>query len=173
MRVIFEFDEAMETLGDSRYELTKKLATLFTETVHKVNAGDYGKKELEAWAPLPPDFASWEKEFVKAPPFVAIDHRKSVNPAGSVIGFCNLEASGLINYFYVSWERQGLGVASELLRFTEQKGAKIGLSRLFLFSSITAMGFFEKMGYKVVKRNTVIRKGASLVNYKMEKELER
>ena len=38
------------------------LAELFYDTVHTVNAKDYGKEQLDAWAPDKMDLKQWDLE---------------------------------------------------------------------------------------------------------------
>src|SRR6267378_2564060 len=52
-------------------EDTATLARLFTETVHSVNAADYSRAQLAAWAPDPPDMEHWRRRFSERIAFVA------------------------------------------------------------------------------------------------------
>ena len=50
------------------------LASLFYETVHTVNAKDYSKEQLAAWAPSIPNLTLWNKSFLEHKTLVAIKH---------------------------------------------------------------------------------------------------
>ena len=53
----------------------------------------------------------------------------------------------------------------------EQAAREAECSKMTSDVSITALPFFEKRGYRVVRRQEVERKGVILVNFKMEKAL--
>ena len=41
----------------------RELAELFYDTVHTVNAGDYTKEQLDAWATGHVDLEAWDRSF--------------------------------------------------------------------------------------------------------------
>ena len=49
----------MITLRDYTPADLEAVLTLFYETVHTVNAGDYSSAQLDAWAPRVPDRVAW------------------------------------------------------------------------------------------------------------------
>ena len=114
------------------------LAELFYSTVHTANAKDYSKEQLDAWAPRSRNLKDWNRDFEKHISFVAIDDR-------TIVGFGDIEENGYLN---------------------KLEGAVQG--NVFTHASITAKPFFEKRGYKVIKRQTVKRRGVLLTNFVME-----
>ena len=50
----------MITLHDYTPADLEAVLTLFYETVHTVNAGDYSSAQLDAWAPRVPDRVAWQ-----------------------------------------------------------------------------------------------------------------
>lgn len=54
----------------------------------------------------------------------------------------------------------------------EEQAIQSGFKRIWTCASITAKGFFERYGYKVIKRQQVERKDVLLTNYVMEKHFE-
>lgn len=52
----------------------KRLAELFYETVHSVNAKDYTKEQLTAWATGDVDLSVWDKSFLEHKTLVAVEN---------------------------------------------------------------------------------------------------
>ncbi|WP_293704193.1 GNAT family N-acetyltransferase [uncultured Parasutterella sp.] len=115
-----------------------ELAELFYTTVHTANAKDYSKEQLDAWAPLTRNLKEWNRSFEKHISFVAVENKQIVG------------------------QRMGIGTAI----CNKLEGAVQG--NVFTHASITAKPFFEKRGYKVIKGQTVKRRGVLLTNFVME-----
>ena len=50
----------------------RELAELFYDTVHTVNAGDYTKEQLDAWATGHVDLEAWDRSFREQHTLVAL-----------------------------------------------------------------------------------------------------
>ena len=70
-----------------------QIACLYFETVHRVNARDYGPEQIEAWAPRVYPDAFWQRRFRHYRVLVAEDE-------GAVVGFVALAPKGEIDCFY-------------------------------------------------------------------------
>lgn len=138
-----------------------ELAELFYQTVHSVNAKDYSKEQLDAWATGTVDTEGWNRSFLKNHTVVATENDE-------IIGFGDIDDYGYLDMLYVHKNHQRKGVASaicsELERFAE------GM-RITTHASVTAKRFFEQRGYRTIKEQTVIRHGVSLTNFVMEKQV--
>lgn len=81
-----------------------------------------------------------------------------------------LDESGYLDRLYVRKDYQRQGIASaicdELERFAAGK-------TITTHASITAKPFFLHRGYRVVRKQEVIRRGVALTNLVMEKRSER
>ncbi len=143
------------------------LSKIFYHTIHTINAKDYTKEQLDAWAPWSSvqDYSGWKEKLEKIQPFVALID-------GVIVGFAEFEPNGHIDCFYVHHEFQSIGVGSTLMAEVEKEASRSALPRIYAEVSITAKPFFEKQGFKVVKRQTVTIRGAELTNYIMEKIYE-
>jgi len=135
------------------------LAELFYNTVHTVNAKDYTKAQLDAWATGNVDLEKWDRSFKEHYSVVALEDEM-------IIGFGDIDKTGYLDRLYVHSDFQGRGVACAICDWLEQavKG------RIVTHASITAKPFFEKRGYKVVKEQKIERQGIFLTNFVMEKE---
>lgn len=140
----------------------KHIASIFYNTVHTVNAKDYTKEQLNAWAPYYDNYAAWQEKCAQLNPFVAtID--------GTIVGFAEFEPNGHIDCFYVHHEFQGAGVGTALMREIEMEAREKLLPRMYTEVSITAKPFFVRKGFQVIKQQTVEIRDIKLTNFLMEK----
>jgi N-acetylglutamate synthase-like GNAT family acetyltransferase len=149
----------------ARDEDSEQIVRIFHETIHKVNVRDYTREQVDAWSPRMPNREEWTvRRLHTRATFVA-------DEGGIIAGFGELERDGHVDCFYChhEWQRQGVG--SAILARIEREAAQLGLGRLFTEASITAKPFFEARGFRVVARQTAVRRGVALVNFRMEKEL--
>lgn len=142
----------------------KHIAHVYYNTIHTVNAKDYTKEQLDAWAPWSSvqDYRGWQEKLEKSKPFVALIDN-------AIVGFAEFEPNGHIDCFYVHHEFQGAGVGSTLMHEVEKVAAVKSISRIYAEVSITAKPFFEAKGFQVVKQQTVQFRGVEFINFVMEK----
>lgn len=138
------------------------MAELFFNTVHAVNAKDYSKVQLDAWANGTPDILAWNKSFLKHNTLVA-------EANGIIVGFGDMDGDGYLDRLYVHKDYQAQGIGTAIVKELERQAILSGISHFSIHASITAKPFFEKHGYHVVRKNTVIRNKIELTNYVMEK----
>lgn len=136
----------------------KELTELFYNTVHTVNAKDYTKEQLDAWAAGQVDLEKWNQSLQEHFSVVAVD-------AGIIIGFGDIDKTGYLNRLFVHSDYQGKGVATVICNQLE--AAVQG--NIITHASITAKPFFEKRGYKVIKEQKVERQKTFLTNFIMIK----
>ncbi len=156
-------------LREYRREDLEEMERLFFETVHTVNAADYTKEQLWAWADNKVDHEAWHESFCR--------HRTVIAQLGErIAGFGDMAPDGYLDRLYVHREEQGHGVGTAICDYLEGQAAEgrcgtgEGAERFVTHASVTAKPFFEKRGYRVVKEQQVERKGVMLTNYIMEKE---
>lgn len=137
----------------------KQLAELFYNTVHIINAKDYTKEQTDAWATGNVDLAAWDRSFQEHYTVVALDGK-------IIIGFGDIDKNGYLDRLFVHAEYQGQGIASALCGRLEQAVR----GEITTHASITAKPFFEKRGYRVIRRQQVERRGVFLTNYLMKKD---
>ncbi len=152
----------MVTIRNYQVSDAKALWEIFFHTVRNINVRDYTQEQVEAWAQSSFDFALWQKRMDGLQPFVAeLD--------GQVVGYTDLQPSGLVDHFFCHHEYQGQGVGRALMEHVFAVGRVRGVSRYFSEVSITARPFYERMGFKVVNEQQVDMRGVTLTNYVMEK----
>ena len=140
-----------------------QLAELFYQTVHSVNAKDCTQEQLNAWATSEVDLQAWDSSFRAHRTIVATENSE-------IVGFGDMDETGYLDRLYVHKDYQGQGIASaicdELERFAAGK-------TITTHASITAKPFFQHRGYRVVRKQEVIRRSVALTNLVMEKRSER
>ena len=135
----------------------KCLTELFYDTVHTVNAKDYTKEQLDAWAPYEIDLIEWDKTLSEHYSIVAVQD-------DIVVGFGDIDKSGYLDRLYVHKDYQRQGIATAVCNELEDA---VNSFEIFTYASVTAKPFFEKRGYKIVSEQRVVRNGVYLTNYKM------
>ena len=139
-----------------------KLWALFFNTVRKVNINHYSQAQVEAWAPSDFSLEVWQNKMEKIRPFVAeLD--------GVVVGYTDLQDSGLIDHFFCHHEYQGRGVGRQLMSHILDLANQRGLEKVISEVSITARPFYEHFGFCVVNEQTITVRGQTMNNFVMEK----
>jgi putative acetyltransferase len=141
----------------------EKLAQLFYDTVHTINARDYSQTQLDAWATGYVDLSVWDKSFLEHVTVV-------VEKNGKIAGFGDMDDEGYLDRLFVHKDYQGKGIAAAIVAFLEEQATNRGITRFTTHASITARPFFKKQGYQVLRENVAIRYGVELKNYIMEKK---
>lgn len=135
------------------------LAKLFYDTVHTVNAKDYTEEQLDAWADGDTDTDRWNETFLSHCTVVAeID--------GIIVGFGDIDDTGYLDRLYVHSDFRHMGIATAVCDELERS---VTATKYITHASVTARGFFEKRGYRAVRKQQVERKGVFLTNYVMER----
>ncbi len=142
------------TLRPYRPEDLPRIAALFYETVHTVCAKDYTKAQLDAWATGDIDKRAWNESFLA--------HTTLVAEEDELLGFADMTADGYLDRLYVKHSHLRQGVATALLAALE---AACPAKEYAAHVSLTALPFFERRGYRVVKEQQVERRGELLTNF--------
>lgn len=135
------------------------LAELFYQTVHSVNAKDYTTEQLNAWATGSVNLENWNKSLSEHNTIVAVKD-------DNIVGFGDIDKTGYLDRLYVHKDYQSQGIATAIC---DELEGMTEMDKISTHASITAKPFFLSRGYKIVKKQQVIRNGISLTNYVMEK----
>lgn len=150
------------TFNDYTSEDASRLAQLFYDTVHNINASDYTLEQIEAWAPPIPNEIYRTETFERATPFIA-------EVEGVAVGFASIETNGYIDFFFVAHDWQGKGIGRALMEEIFRRAEEYNCDKLYSHVSITAKPFFLNFGFKVIKRQTVETNGVKMDNFIMER----
>lgn len=143
-----------------QYQLSdcKILTELFYDTVHKINIKDYSVQQVNAWADGNIDLKKWNDSFLSHHTVIA-----EINTV--IVGFGDIDKTGYLDRLYVHHDYQRLGIATALCDELERS---VNTPEISTHASITARGFFEKRGYKVIYEQQVHRHNVFLTNYVMK-----
>ena len=141
-----------------------EIVRLFYGTVRSVNLAHYSDEQVAAWAPEVPDAGGWHERMSGRLALVA-------EGEDGVIGFAELEGDGHLDMLYVRKDVVGSGIGARLYEAVEREALDRGLGRITTEASITARPFFERRGFRLVREQTVRRRGVALTNFAMEKHL--
>ncbi len=129
-----------------------------------MNRPDYFEEQVEAWAPRVPDPGEWHVRVAARRTLVAVG-------GGEVLGFAELEEDGHLEMLYVRGDAMGQGVGRRLYEAAEHEARVLGAKAISTEASVTARPFFERQGFRVVREQTVVRRGVGLTNFVMVKRL--
>jgi len=141
-----------------------QLWRLYFETIHTVNVGDYTPAQVAAWAPEQIDPENWRRRIASIQPFVCFQGEE-------ILGYADLQPSGLIDHFYVHHAHQRRGVGRLLMERIHTAAADQSLPELHSHVSITAKPFFAAHGFEMVAEQQVEIGDQTLTNFKMKKQL--
>ena len=85
----------------------ERLADLFFQTVHTVNAKDYTKEQLNVWATGNVDLSVWNNSFLEHYTLVAVENDVTV-------GFGDIDNTGYLDRLFVHKDYQRQGIATAL-----------------------------------------------------------
>ena len=139
------------------------LQQLYVETIVSVCKLHYNDEQIRVWTAGIENKKRWEDIFTQQKVLLA----KHEN---TIVGFISLEKN-YIDFLYVHKDYQRQGIAQFLYQEIENMAKKEGETLLHSEVSLTAKPFFEKMGFSVVKEQTIERDGICLINFKMKKEI--
>jgi putative acetyltransferase len=164
--------------GSLRYELDRngsmvrkyrpadrtEVISLFRRTVREINSRDYSPEQIAAWAQESSESPSWTERLATGGVFLS-------ERGGRIAGFLRIDDAGLVDLIYVHPDFLGRGVGRELMARAVAWARERGLGRLESEVSISARPFFEHLGFRVLREQTVESRGVSFRNYRMERTL--
>lgn len=141
-----------------------EIQRLFVDTISSVCIADYNAEQIKVWTSSVENKSRWNDIFSNQ--YVLVAKIK-----GSIVGFVTLSNKNYIYLFYVHKDFQGQKIAGKLYTNIEKEALRFGQNEITSDVSITARPFFEKIGFKVLTEQTVLRKGVEFTNFKMKKVL--
>jgi GNAT superfamily N-acetyltransferase len=143
-------------------EDAEKLSQLIVQNLQQVLIKDYPNEALEALIPF------------FAPEKLIEDSKHQFMLVGMVgndlVGIASLDDDRVRNVF-VDVARHRRGIGKKLMTAIEAYAQEQHLKKIYLMAAISACGFYEKLGYKIVKRFDRDLNGIPLPEVQMEKAL--
>jgi putative acetyltransferase len=137
-----------------------ELQELFVNTIKNTCKQDYNEAQIKAWVSGIKKKDRWEVMIERQ--FVIIAEKE-----GEIIGFGSLDGGDYLDFLYVHHDYIGRGIATTIFIELQKKSNRLGHLLMRSDVSITARPFFEKMGFKVVRKNVNIIDGVEIINYHM------
>lgn len=140
------------------------LARLHRGTIRSINKKDYSQKEIAAWSgrTSAKRFRNLAKLNAR---YVALRNNK-------IVGFGDYKNNELMGlYIHKNFIEKGIG--TQLLKEIEREVYADGKRTLTCISTITARSFYEKNGFKTMKKTVHEIKDQKLVVFLMRKRLVR
>ena len=122
-----------------------EIATLVRRNLLEINVKDYPPEEMRALAETY-DASRIEHIASRAHTYVALDDAKIVG-TGSIASYWGSFTESILLTIFVLPEFQGRGVGRMIMESLEQDVLFLRAARVEVPSTITACGFYEKMGY--------------------------
>jgi len=119
------------------------VSELIIENLKTVNIRDYSKELIDILSSYKTPKQVIESAG-KSEAFVAVKR-------GSIVGVAMLRGNKIVNMF-VQTQAQGRGIGRSLIKRIEKQAKKMRISELLVDATITAVGFYTRCGYQVVKK---------------------
>jgi N-acetylglutamate synthase-like GNAT family acetyltransferase len=155
----------MYTIRKAEPEDKEPIWRVHVKAIRETCVSHYSQEVIRIWAGrLQPD--KYEEAIRSNEFFVAEEN-------GAVVGFGELDpAGGEIQGLYVSPDVRGRGVGQKLLWTLEERARAFGLGSLHLTSSLNAVSFYERAGFKSLGELTkTLSPGVERASVRMFKEL--
>jgi len=130
-------------IREFRNEDADAVSQIIVENLETINIRDYSKEFIDVLV----EYKSPEKlleSAEKCDALVAVEN-------GSIIGVIMLYNNRITNMF-VHIRMHGRNVGRSLLERLERLAEKRGIGKLTVDSSITAVGFYTKCGYEIIRK---------------------
>ena len=142
------------------------LFRVYFTAIHGIASRDYSPEQIEAWAPADLDADLWANRMRDIRPFV-------VEIGNEIVGYAGVQQNGYIDHFFVSGSHPRQGIGTRLMNRIHEEATFLGLTELTANVSKTAEPFFALHGFHVVERRFPVRRGMTIQNALMRKELKR
>jgi N-acetylglutamate synthase-like GNAT family acetyltransferase len=113
---------------------------VISENLLQVNSKDYPKKVIAAL--LLNNTPKRVLKKAKKKLMLVAENEKEI------VGTASLTADGEVKNLFVKVLNHGNGVGSDLLKVVESRAKALGFDKVLLYSSVSAVEFYEKNGYK-------------------------
>lgn len=140
------------------------LLQVFFSSIRDIASRDYTPEQIAAWASEDRDPQLWASRIRQLQPFI-------VEVEGEIAGYADVQPNGYIDHFFVSGKYPKQGIGTLMMNAIHVEANRLGLNELTSNVSKTAEGFFLRHGFHVVERGFPVRRGVTLQNALMRKEL--
>ncbi len=147
-----------------RREDLPTLIDLFARSVETLAVPHYDAAARRVWASLAQQ-ESFSSSVLAAETLVA-------HIEGEIAGFAGLQPGDHVEWLYVAPESSRRGVARKLLDALRESARRAGHVRLTTEASAVARSVFERLGFRVIGEERVVREGTEFLRYRMQCDLD-
>lgn len=148
------------------------LMQIFHDAVHTVGSRYYSPEAVTAWAPMHTcTEAQKEADLERRCAKFAANITLVAECDAAIVGFADMTHEGYLDHVYVAPKYQARGIAYKLFKALEETAKQAGLTKITTHASMMAMPLAKRMGFKIVREETIMHRGVAIVRYEMEKEL--
>jgi len=140
------------------------IALLYRDTINTVNAKDYSKEQIQAWASTYINQHAWAKRIEEQQFYAAII--KDI-----IVGFASIDNNSYLDLLYVHKDFQRQGIAAALLEVIESAAKEMGFKEITVQSSTTALPFFLSHAFIETYKKEKLVNGVSFVNPFLSKKI--
>jgi len=154
----------MVTIRPAKREDSESIWRVHIRAIKEVCKSHYSEREIKTWVGvLKP--VRYEGSIEKGAFFVAVEGQQ-------IVGFGNLNRdTGEVEAMYVDPDHLGRGVAMEILHNIEAVARDSGLTTLKVTSSLNAVAFYQKAGFKAQEQSKYLLPFDEVACVPMVKEL--
>lgn len=124
----------------------------------------YNEAQRAAWVPMPRKGSVWTERLCEQDIILAQTDK-------DVVGFMSLAEPDYVDFAYIRPSFQGQGLFRQLFDKIEAYALSENRSQLTTHASLMAQPAFAKMGFEVVRKETVSIGNQQLERYEMKKSL--
>lgn len=139
---------------------------LYKNTTLIIIRKDYTEEQVKRWAVIGDNKNGW-LERIESGFYVLVAEIDN-----AIVGFGEINDNGFIDYFYIHHEHPGKGIGKKIMKGLEAKAKQNKNDRIYANVSISACGFFKKMGFSITKKNVFTVCESPAVQYEMEKRIK-
>ena len=141
-----------------------EILKVFKEAIETLASKDYEPEQVAAWTASVNNTSRW---------LTAIEEQYFLLVLANdiIAGFGSLQNGNYLDFLFVNKDYTGKGIATRLLSELEQETLRKGKMKISAYVSKTALGFFQKKGFTLIRENDVKRGNVRIDNYYMEKRM--
>lgn len=143
----------------------KVLKALALKTVSRTCKNDYSTEQLAAWK----NALSTSDRLLSS---ILHEYFIVAEVKDNIVGFGSIDQGTYLNYLYVHHEFLRSGIATRISKVLLQEAVRLRQKEVTTHASLTAVPFFERLGFNVLGKNTKMIDGISISNYLMNIVLE-
>lgn len=137
---------------------------MFAISIEGLTAEAYSSEERRVWKSGAQNIDKWKMR-LNTQYFILAELGDELVGMGSI-------EDHYIDVLYVHPSYSGKGIAFQLYQRLEKRGIDLQLEKLETDASYLARPFFERQGFKVIRKNSNAKGGEVLINFRMTKNLK-